>query len=389
MCPERKQGNRTFKKILIVAGEASGDLHGSNLVKAMLSRDSSLKFYGIGGNKLREAGVDIIADVSEMAVVGLTEVLSKLAFILKVRHKLKKSIQEEHPDLLILIDYPDFNISLAKVAKKSNVKVFYYVSPQVWAWRKGRIDDLARCVDRMAVILPFEKEVYDRVPLDVSFVGHPLLDTVLKTRSRGDILGELGLEENRKTVAILPGSREKEVTRLLPEMLGAAEILKEKMPSIQFILPLADTLPIEMIRAIAQNYSVDITIVRNTDTYNAVGESDMAIVASGTATLEVALLEIPMIIVYKVSPFTYCVGRIFIDVKHIGLVNIIAGKSVAPELIQGDAAAGAIAEETEKILSDRAVANRIKEDLRELRQRLGNPGAAERTAGLAYELLQG
>jgi lipid-A-disaccharide synthase len=389
MYPEREQGNRKFKKIMIVAGEASGDLHGSNLVKAMLSKDSSLKFYGIGGEKLRDAGVDIIVDASDMAVVGLTEVLSKLGFILKVRHRLKKSIQEEHPDLLILIDYPDFNISLAKVAKKSNVKVFYYISPQVWAWRKRRVDDLARCVDRMAVILPFEKEVYDRVPLDVGFVGHPLLDTVKRTRSRSAIVSELGLEENRKTVAILPGSREKEVTRLLPEMLKAAEILKKKMPTVQFILPLAGTLPIEMITTIAENYSVDIKIVRNNDTYDAVGESDMAIVASGTATLEVALLEIPMIIVYKVSPFTYCVGRIFIDVDHIGLVNIIAGKRVVPELIQGDATAETIAEETEKILSDSALADRIKKDLRDLRQRLGNPGAAERTAGLAYELLQG
>jgi lipid-A-disaccharide synthase len=374
---------------MIVAGEASGDLHGSNLVKAMLSRDSSLKFYGIGGEKLESAGVDIIVNSSEMAVVGLTEVLSRLGFILKVRYRLKKSLREEHPDLLILIDYPDFNISLAKAAKKSNVKVFYYISPQVWAWRKKRIDDLARCVDRMAVILPFEKEIYDRVPLDVGFVGHPLLDTVKRTRSRIEILSELGLDEDCKTVAILPGSREKEVTRLLPEMLGAAEILKEKIPSIQFILPLAGTLPIEMITTIAQNYSVDIKIVRDTAIYDSLGGSDMAIVASGTATLEVALLEIPMIIVYKVSPFTYLVGKIFIDVEHIGLVNIIAGKRVVPELIQGNATAEKIAEETEKILSDRALADRITGDLRDLRKRLGTPGAAERTAGLAYELLQG
>jgi len=374
---------------MIIAGEASGDLHGSNLVKALLSKDSSLKFYGIGGEKLKSAGVDIIADSSDMAVVGLTEVVSKLGFILKVRHRLKKSIREEHPDLLILIDYPDFNISLAKVAKKSNVKVFYYISPQVWAWRKRRVNDLARCVDRMAVILPFEKEVYDRVPLDVGFVGHPLLDTVKRTRSRSETLSELGLETDGKIVAILPGSRENEVTRLLPEMLGAAEILKERIPSVQFVLPLAGTLPIEMITTIAENYSVDIKIVRNNDCYDAVGESDMAIVASGTATLEVALLEIPMIIVYKVSPFTYYVGKTFIDVEHIGLVNIIAGKRVVPELIQGDATARAIAEETEKILSDRALRDRITKDLRNVRQGLGTPGAAERTAGLAYELLQG
>ncbi len=388
MYPEQENRNRKFKKIMIVAGEASGDLHGSNLVKAMLSLDSSLKFYGIGGEKLKDAGVDIIADSSDMAVVGLTEVISRLAFILKVRHRLKESIQEEHPDLLILIDYPDFNISLAKTAKKSNVKVFYYISPQVWAWRKKRVNDLARCVDRMAVILPFEKEIYNSVALDVGFVGHPLLDTVKRTQSRGEILGELGLDADRTTVAILPGSREKEVTKLLPEMLGAAEILKKRIPFVQFILPLADTLPIELISAIARDYSVDVKIVRNNNTYDAVGESDIAIVASGTATLEVALLEIPMIIVYKVSPFTYCAGRIVIDVEHIGLVNIIAGKKVVPELIQGDAKAEKIAEETEKILSDRTLKDRITRDLRDLRQKLGTPGAAERTAELAYKLLQ-
>ncbi len=366
MYPEQENRNRKFKKIMIVAGEASGDLHGSNLVKAMLSLDSSLKFYGIGGEKLKDAGVNIIADSSDMAVVGLTEVISRLAFILKVRRRLKESIQEEHPDLLILIDYPDFNISLAKTAKKSNVKVFYYISPQVWAWRKKRVNDLARCVDRMAVILPFEKEIYNSVALDVGFVGHPLLDTVKRTQSRGEILGELGLDADRTTVAILPGSREKEVTKLLPEMLGAAELLKKRIPFVQFILPLADTLPIELISAIARDYSVDVKIVRNNNTYDAVGESDIAIVASGTATLEVALLEIPMIIVYKVSPFTYCAGRIVIDVEHIGLVNIIAGKKVVPELIQGDAKAEKIAEETEKILSDRALKDRITRDLRDL-----------------------
>ncbi|TFG38214.1 MAG: lipid-A-disaccharide synthase, partial [Syntrophobacterales bacterium] len=380
MYPERENRNSQFKKIMIVAGEASGDLHGSNLVKAMQSIDSSINFYGVGGEKLKEAGVDIIADSSDMAVVGITEVVSKLGFILEVRRKLKKSIKEDRPDLLILIDYPDFNISLAKTAKKNNVRVFYYISPQVWAWRRKRINDLANCVDRMAVILPFEKEVYDRVDLDVTFVGHPLLDAVKRTRSKEEVFKTYGLKPDRITVAILPGSRESEVTRLLPEMLGAAGILKKKIPSIQFVLPLANTLPIELISDIAGHYAVDVTIVQNTSIYDVVGESDMAMVASGTATLEMALLEIPMIIVYKVSPFTYCAGRIFIDVEHIGLVNIIAGKRVVPELIQGDATAEKIAEEMLAILSDKTVMNRIRGDLRDIRKELGNPGAAERTA---------
>jgi lipid-A-disaccharide synthase len=236
MHPEKNPVNPRLKKIMIVAGEASGDLHGSNLVKEMLSLDHRMKFYGIGGEKLKNAGVEILADSSDMAVVGITEVFSKLGFILKIRHEMKKSLKKDKPDLLILIDYPDFNISLAKAAKKSGVRVFYYISPQVWAWRKKRVNDLALYVDRMAVILPFEREIYDVVNLDVGFVGHPLLDAVEKKYTREEALKIFDLKPDYTTVGILPGSRKGEIIRLLPEMLKAAEILKKRIPSIQFIL---------------------------------------------------------------------------------------------------------------------------------------------------------
>lgn len=383
---EQEIQHSEFKKVMVVAGEASGDLHGSNLVKAMRHIDSQIHFYGIGGEKLREAGVEIIANSSDMAVVGLTEVLSKLGFILKARRKLKKYLQEEHPDLLILIDYPDFNLPLARKARKNGVKVFYYISPQVWAWRKRRIYSIARLVDRMAVILPFETSIYKRVKLDVSFVGHPLLDAVKKKYTREEALKNFDLKDGVTTVGILPGSRDGEVMKLLPEMLKAAENLEHRLSSVQFILPLADTLSHDIVAGIVRQYSANVKIVKD-NVYDVIGLSDIAMVASGTATLETALLETPMIIVYKVSPISYLMGRIFIDVDHIGIVNIIAGKTIVPEFIQNDANSEAMANEIYNILTSESRMNQIKQDLAQIKGKLGTPGAAERTAKLACEMI--
>jgi lipid-A-disaccharide synthase len=384
---EGKDFHSDIKKVAIIAGEASGDLHGSNLVKAIQNIDPLTQFYGIGGEKLKEAGVKIIADSSDMAVVGLTEVLSKLGFILSVRRKFKQSLYDENPDLLILIDYPDFNLPLAKVAKKFGIKVFYYISPQVWAWRKKRIYAIARYVDRMAVILPFETSIYDEVNLDVHFVGHPLLDVVKRKLSRDDALREFGLKASGTIIGILPGSRENEVAKLLPEMLKAAHILKEKISPVQFVLPLADTLKQEFILNILNQYSVDVTVVEN-NVYDVIGLSDIVMVASGTATLETALLEIPMVIVYKVSPLSYFMGRIIINVDHIGMVNIIAGKKIVPEFIQNDATSDNIANEIYDILLNIPRMDTIKGDLSQIREKLGSPGAADRAAELAYELIE-
>jgi lipid-A-disaccharide synthase len=374
------------KKVAIIAGEASGDLHGSDLVRAIQRIDPRIQFYGIGGEKLREAGVKIVADSSDMAVVGLTEVLSKLGFILSVRRKLKQSLNDENPDLLILIDYPDFNLPLAKVAKKYGIKVFYYISPQVWAWRKRRIYDIARYVDRMAVILPFETSMYDEVNLDVHFVGHPLLDVVKRNFSRDDALREFGLINRGTIIGILPGSRESEVAKLLPDMMKAAVILKERISSVQFVLPLADTLKHDFIGDMLNQYSVDVTVIKD-NVYDVIGISDIVMVASGTATLETALLETPMVIVYKVSPLSYFIGRIIINVDHIGMVNIIAGKKVVPEFIQNDANPENIANEIYDILSNTPRMDTMKRDLSQIREKLGSPGAAARAAELAYEII--
>ena len=374
------------RKIMIVAGEASGDLHGGNLVHAIHRLDPGLSFYGVGGARMKAAGVDLIADAADMAVVGLTEVVFKLAFILRVMHRLKSSLAKEPPDLVILIDYPDFNLPLASTARKLGIKVLYYISPQVWAWRKGRIATIRKSVDRMAVILPFEEQFYRQAVMDVTFVGHPLLDEVKKKYSRNEALKRFGLKDEAITVGLLPGSRRAEVTRLLPEMLRACRILNDKLSPLQFVLPLAGTLDPHLVQDILRQFPVQVNVIRN-EIYDAVAVSDVAIVASGTATLETALLETPMVVVYKVSAFSYAVGRRVVHVEHISLANLIAGRAVVPELIQDDANPEQIAAEVKELLVHRGRAREMKAALAEIRQKLGSPGASQRTAMIAWEMI--
>jgi lipid-A-disaccharide synthase len=381
---DKESGSK--KRIMIVAGEASGDLHGGNLVQAMHRIDPEIRFYGVGGRNLKAAGVELTADAAEMAVVGLTEVVSKLGMILKVMAQLKALLKKDRPDLLILIDYPDFNLPLAKAAKKYGVKVFYYISPQVWAWRRGRIGKIKKIVDRMAVILPFEADLYREAGVDATFVGHPLLDVVRTKYPRKEALRRFDLREGVTTVGILPGSRQSEVTRLLPVMLGAAAIIKEKIKPVQFVLPLADTLDIAFVSQIIAKYPVAVRLIPN-EVYDVIGCTDIAMVASGTATLETALMETPMIIIYKVSAPSYYVGKMVIDVDHIGLVNIIAGKEIVPELIQFEASPEKIAAEVMDILATKERMERIKAELKKIRDMLGSHGAAERVARLAYDMI--
>jgi lipid-A-disaccharide synthase len=384
MVPPDMDRQRT---VMIVAGEASGDLHGASLVHEMKALEPSLTFCGVGGKRLEAEGVRLAAHSSDMAVVGLTEVFSKLRHIVGVFFRLRRMLREEKPRLLILIDYPDFNLPLASAAKRAGVKVFYYISPQVWAWRKSRIHRIRRVVDRMAVILPFEKAVYAEMGYDVDFVGHPLLDSVKRTRTREEAIAAFGLRDTWPTVALLPGSREKEVTSLLPEMLGAAAILARDFEGAQFILPLADTVNPGLVEAIIGKHPIPVTVLPG-QMYDAVGISDAAMVASGTATLETALLETPMVIAYRASPLTAAIGKRVVRIDHFGLANIIAGKAVVPELFQDDATAEKLAAEVKAILCDRARYDAIRRDLAGVREKLGEPGASRRAAQIALEIMR-
>ena len=381
-----KDFNHENKTVMIIAGEASGDMYGADLVREMLKVNPALDFYGIGGTKMRQEGVQLFADASDMAVVGITEVISKLKSILKIMGMMKKSLDERKPALVILIDYPDFNLPLAKAASKRGIKVLYYISPQVWAWRKGRISKIKKTVSKMAVILPFETEFYRREGFVANYVGHPLLDMVSSAYSKQELRRKFGLAEDKTTIGILPGSRLSEIRKLMPDLLQAAKILKKEMPDIQFVLPRAYTIEETKLTEYISRYNVNVKIISG-DTYNVVSCTDLALVASGTATLETALLKVPMIIVYKISMISYMIGRLIVNIKNIGLVNIIAGKTVVPELIQNDASGERIAQEALFILKNDERKREMINALEAIRARLGEPGAARRTAQLAMDML--
>lgn len=374
-----------YRNVMVVAGEASGDLHAASLVEALQRLDPAIRFYGVGGEKLRQAGVRLIADSADMAVVGLTEVFVKLPFIMNVMRQLKSSFSKDKPEAVILVDYPDFNLRLAQAAHNRGIKVFYYISPQVWAWRSGRIGKIREIVDKMAVVLPFEASLYREAGVDAVFVGHPLLDLIPQHSSQREARKKLGIREDMQTVSILPGSRPSEVERLLPLCLKSAEAMNEQ-GNRQFILPLASTVSRDFVDRIIRRHNVRISVIPHA-VYDVLAASDLAIAASGTATLEAALLNTPMIIIYKVSWLSYILGRIFIRVKNIGLVNIIAGKTIVPELIQAEANPERILALAKELLDNRDRREAIKSELSKIKDKLGAPGAAERTAELVCALL--
>ena len=374
------------KRIMIVAGEASGDLHGSNLVKEALRKNPGLSFIGMGGPKMREAGVKTLADSSEMGVVGLIEVISHFPVIYRAFSTLKRIIRADPPDLLILIDYPDFNLHLAKVAKKAGVRVLYYISPQIWAWRVGRVKKIAKLVDRMAVVFPFEVPFYEKGGVPVTFVGHPLVDIVHPTMTRAEAQSSFGLDPARRTVGLFPGSRKGEIRNLSATILEAATLLKKHFPDLQFILPLASSLTSEDIAPLLKSSSLDIRVIEE-KVYDVMQVCDAIITVSGTVTLEAALMGVPMVIIYRVSPLTYAVGKRLIKVDHIGICNIVAGERVVRELLQDDAEPAWIAAEIARILTDNDYAQEMRAKLAGIRAKLGSSGASERAASLAADLI--
>ncbi|MGZ3591723.1 MAG: lipid-A-disaccharide synthase [Thermodesulfobacteriota bacterium] len=375
------------KKILLVAGEVSGDLHGSHLVEAIQSIDPEIRFFGVGGEGLKRVGMKLLYPSQSLSVVGITEVLLKLRPILRALRGLKKSLDRERPDLIILIDFPDFNLRLAKIAHRRGIPILYYVSPQVWAWRPKRIELIARLVKKMIVLFPFEVSLYEAAGVDVEWVGHPLLDTVRPALSKEKAFQQLGLDPKRRTIGLLPGSRMHEVERLLPPLLASADVLQREIPDLQFVIPLAPGIPKTILSPWMKNISVLVKVVEGF-TYDAMNLSELLIVASGTATLEGAILGKPMVIIYKVSLPSYWIARALIRVDHIGLVNLVAEKEIAPELIQRDVNPRRIADEALRILRDPLLSRKMVESMGEVRQKLGEPGAVQRAAHIVLSLMK-
>ena len=370
----------------MVAGEVSGDLHGSHLVEALQRIEPEIQFFGVGGEGLKGRGMKLLYPAQSLSVVGITEVFVKLRTVLKALRGLKGSLEREKPDLIILIDFPEFNLRLAKIARRRGIPVVYYISPQIWAWRPQRIKLIARVVKKMIVLFPFEVPLYETAGVDVEWVGHPLLDIVKPTLPKEKAFREFGLDPKRRTVGLLPGSRIHEIERLLPPLLASAHLLQKEIPDLQFVIPLAPGISRTILSSQMKNISFPVKVVEGF-TYDVMNLSELLIMASGTATLEGAILGKPMIIVYKVSLPSYWVGRALIRVDHIGLVNLVAEREIAPELIQKDVNPERIADEASRILRDPILSRKMAESMDEVRQKLGEPGAAQRAAQIVSSLL--
>jgi lipid-A-disaccharide synthase len=375
----------TPRCIVISAGEASGDLHGAHLVRAIHRQDKYVFFCGIGGSSLRKAGVRILVDAATLSVVGFTEVLSKLRHIFRTLGKMKRLLQSLRPELVILIDFPDFNLLVARAAKKLGIPVLYYISPQVWAWRSGRVRKIRKYVDHMAVIFPFEQDFYEKHQVPVTFVGHPLMDNHLPAN---DQLADQP-PESPPVIGLLPGSRESEVRKHLPVMLDAVTRMQKQFPGLKYLVSHAASIDRRIVEQIITERLPKTPVEMVTGNAGEVlKRSHLVISASGTATLEAALYGVPSIIIYKVSLTSYWLARAMVRVEHIGLVNLVAGEKLAPELIQEEANPSRIADIATRMLEDPQKMQMIRQKLAEVRLKLGEPGASERTASIALEMMR-
>lgn len=373
--------------IIIVAGEASGDLHAAHLVKALKSKAPSLIFSGLGGPQLKNEGVHVYEDLTRFAVVGFTEVLKHYSEFKRIFKMILDKIDGIKPAAVILVDYPGFNLRLAKEIKRRGIPVIYYISPQVWAWKKNRVQIIRKYVDRMLVLFPFEKTFYQKMGLDVDFIGHPLVDTVRADMPKAKFLESIGFKDYQFTIGLLPGSRMKEIERHLPAMLASAEILTDQFPMMQFLVVKAPTVPIAAIEKYTKRFSsLRLKIVQD-DIYNAIQACDICIVASGTATLETALLLKPMVVVYKTSWLTWLLAKCVIRIPDIALVNVVAGKRIVPECLQLGASPQRIAQEIKSIITNELRLEDMKNELRKIRGLLGESRAVERAADKIFEVI--
>lgn len=369
-----------MKRILIIAGEASSDMHAASLIREIRLLDKDISFFGLGGEKMKEIGVDLHDNIVRLAFIGPGGLFKHYLQLKKIYNSLCRHLKQNPPDMAILIDYAEFNLRVAKKLKILSVPIIYYVSPQVWAWGLWRIKTIRHLVNKMLVFFKFEEALYKEHGVDVSFVGHPLLDMVKTTIIKEDIIKKLNIEKDARIVGLLPGSRISEIKNILPVMLESSKLLLKRSDlKIKFILPLAATIDKHFVKQMIKKSGIDITVVEN-ETYNAIAICDCAMVTSGTATLETALLNVPMAIIYKANFLTYILTKNLIKLPYIGLVNIVSGRGLVPEFLQYDATPDKIAGYIEKLLADEKLVNYLKQEFLELKNSLGDTGASKRAA---------
>lgn len=375
----------TAKHLIIVAGEASGDARAAELVAQIRKLEPTVTFSGLGGDQMARAGVSLYADLTKIAVVGFTEVIKHLSEIQTLFNLVIKKAEEERPSAVILVDYPGFNLRLATKLKKRGIKVIYYISPQVWAWHSQRIDLIKRVVDKMIVFFGFEKDLYAQNGYAVDCVGHPLVDEIKIQKSSPELLAEVGLSQTT-TIGLLPGSRVKEVQKIFPVMLQAARYLYARNPSLQFLVVQAPTIQTDILNDHHEISKLPIKIVKGQN-YDSINACDLCFVASGTATLETALLLKPMVVVYKTSFLTWALAKCLIKIPYIGLVNVVAGKKIVPECIQFGATPDRLARHAIRLLSDKTKMAKTHNDLQRIKDSLGSPGASTRAAQIILSCL--
>lgn len=377
------------KNIMIVTGEASGDLHGSNLVRALQRKDPSIHFSGMGGPELESLGVDIICDAEKVSVVGIVEVFSHLGGIFSAQKVLRNRLVADRPDLLIIIDLPDFNLLLAKKAKKLGIPVFYYITPQVWAWRSGRVKTIKNRTDQLGVIFPFEEQFFKERGVDATYVGHPSLDSVTTSMSKSEFFDHYDLDHSSKLIGLLPGSRKREILSLLPVFLESAHLLqKSSHDTLIFVIPKAASIGIDVFNEAGLNKfsGIDVRLIED-DRYNLMSACDCVVAASGTVTVELAILQTPMVVTYKLSPTTYKLAKRLVKLKFFSLVNLIAEYNAVTELLQEEVEPKAISRELMSLLYSYPRKQAMRIDLDLVNDKLGSTGASDRAADLVMTML--
>ncbi|MDZ4857438.1 MAG: lipid-A-disaccharide synthase [Candidatus Hydrogenedentes bacterium] len=368
-----------MSRVFFSAGETSGDIHGANLIRAIRAADPAIECVGYGGTRMAEAGMELRYDLASRAIMGFAEVVRHLGFFRNLYRATVESFEYERPDCLVVIDYPGFNMQIMKRAALLGIPVVWYISPQVWAWKKGRIYVIARNAQKVLVILPFEERIYQHLGVDCTYVGHPLLDQIDRTALRGTFAGGT-------VIALMPGSRAQEIERHLAVMLEVARGIRVKYPDARFIIPCVDAEREAQVRALAGEFPIETTIG---NTYELLSVARFCLVASGTATVETTLFDVPMIVMYKVAPLTYLLARLLVKVPHFGMVNLLAGKRIVPEYLQHEATTERMLPEALALIAEGSRRDQMLADLRAVRDALGGPGASARAAEAILGVMRG